>query len=200
MKKIILNSAIDLIKRDYPDYDQDKLDIIAYGLEAIYLTFTKMIIIFTLAFLLNVEKDVVILLVFYNIIRTTAFGLHATKSIYCLLSSLLFFVIGAIVCKTIFIPVYLKVLLSLLSFVCLARYAPADTYKRPLINAKKRKKFKILTIISSSIYLILIVCFRNNPISNYMLLGMIEASMLVHPFVYKVFKLPYDNYKNYQIL
>lgn len=197
MKKVILNKAIDLIKKDYPNYDQDKLDVIAYGLESIYLTITKMIIIFALAFLLNIVKEVIFLLVSYNIIRTTAFGLHATKSIYCLITSLLFFVVGAIMCKTIVISSYLKITLSLISFICLTKYAPADTYKRPLINAKKRKKFKILTIISGFIYVILIIYFRNNVISNYILVGMIEATLLIHPLVYKVFNLPYDNYKKY---
>lgn len=48
-------------------------------------------------------------------------------------------------------------LLPAISYIFLVIYAPADTYKRPLVNAKKRKIYKIITVISSSIFLILIV-------------------------------------------
>ena len=36
-------------------------------------------------------------------------------------------------------------------------------------------------------------------ISNYLLVGMVEAVIMIHPLVYKVFKLPYANYKNYNL-
>ena len=53
MKKRFLEFSMNNIKKKYPNYDEDKLDEIAYGLEAIYLTFTKTIIIFALAFILQ---------------------------------------------------------------------------------------------------------------------------------------------------
>jgi accessory gene regulator B len=77
------------------------------------------------------------------------------------------------------------------------KYAPADTEKRPLINEKKRNKLKIISSIKGILYLVLIIYFKDNPISGYLLCGLIESVLMIHPFVYKIFNLSYDNYKNY---
>lgn len=197
MKKKFLEGSINSIVKKYPDYDNDKIEEIAYGLEAIYLTFTKTIVIFSLAFILGVFKEMLLVLLFYNIIRTTAFGMHAKKSFQCLILSTIMFVGGALICKYINFNMYVKITATLLSFICLIKYAPADTYKRPLINAKKRKIYKFLTIITSFIYVILIIIFNDNIISNYLMLGLLESTLMIHPLVYRVFQLPYNNYKNY---
>ena len=76
-------------------------------------------------------------------------------------------------------------------------YAPADTYKRPLINTKKRKRWKLLSFTLGIIYTILIIVLKDYFIVNYLLLGMIEAVIMILPITYKTFNLPYNNYKNY---
>lgn len=196
MKKKFLNASMNLIKKDNK-YNEEQLEIIAYGLEAIYLTFTKMIVIFLIAMALGIFKELILLLIFYNIIRSQAFGIHASKSIYCLICSLIMFVGGALICKYYILPFELIISLALLCNVCLLLYAPADTHKRPLVNKKKRKRFKFLSFLFGIIYTILIVIFKDNFIVNYLLLGMIEAVIMILPITYKTFKLPYNNYKTY---
>lgn len=65
---------MNLIKNSDKKYSQDDLEMIAYGLEGIYLTFSKLIVIFALAYLLGILKETLILLLMYNIIRSQAFG------------------------------------------------------------------------------------------------------------------------------
>ena len=197
MKKIFLNGSIKLIKSKYPEYDDEKLEIISYGLEAIYITITKTVIIFLLAFLLGVFKETLLIVIFYNIIRTTAFGMHAKKSWHCYIISGTLFVGMALLCKYIDLNFYVKLTIYTLSAITVFIYAPADTYKRPLINAKKRKKYKILTMFSCLIYLVLIIVFKDNAWSNYLVMGLLDASLMIHPLTYRVFQLPYDNYKKY---
>ena len=199
MKKKFLEFSMNNIKKKYPNYDEDKLDEIAYGLEAIYLTFTKIIIIFALAFILGIFKDMLLLLIFYNIIRTTAFGMHAKKSIHCLIISSIMFIGGGLLCKYVDINIYVKYIISIIAFITLVRYAPADTYKRPLVNKYKRKRYKILTIILSSLYLIFIILLKDSVVSSYLCFGLLDASLMIHPLVYRMFQLPYDNYKNYNV-
>ena len=178
-------------------YSNDEIEIIRYGLEALYLTITKMIIILSLALLFNIIKETIILLILYNIIRTNAFGLHATKSIYCLISSLIMFIGGALFCKYCVLPFEVIVILALICNVCLLLYAPADTHKRPLVNAKKRKRLKYVSFSLGIIYTVLIIVFRDYSIVNYLLLGMIESIIMILPITYKIFNLPYNNYKTY---
>lgn len=196
MKKKFLNTSMNLIKKDNK-YNEEQLEIIAYGLEAIYLTFTKMVVIFLIAYALGIFKEILLLLVTYNIIRSQAFGIHASKSIYCLISSLIMFVGGALVCKFFTLPFELIISLAVICNICLLLYAPADTHKRPLVNKKKRKRFKFLSSLFGIIYTILIIIFKDSSIVNYLLFGMIEAVIMILPITYKTFKLPYNNYKTY---
>ena len=197
MKKKFLEWSINKIKKENKNISQEKLDEIAYGLEALYLTMTKMVIIIIIAILLKIVKEVFLLMIFYNIIRTTAFGMHAKKSIHCLIISLTFFIGGALLCKYVYITPYVKIFIAVICLICLIKYAPADTHKRPLINARKRKIYKIISIILGIIYLSLIIIFRNVKITNYICLGLLEAVLMIHPIVYRMFHMPYSNYKNY---
>ena len=197
MKKKFLNYSLNLINSNNL-YDEVKLEEIAYGLETVYLTVTKLFVIFAIALLLGIVKEVAILLICYNLIRSTAYGLHASKSIYCLISSIILFIGGVYISNYIAnISIYSKLLLSIISVILLIKYAPADTEKRPLINAKKRRKLKIITSIKGIIYLVLIIIFKDKFISGYLLCGLIEAVIMIHPTVYRLFNFPYNNYKNY---
>ena len=198
MKKKFLDSSINRIKKKYPEYDEEKLEVIAYGLEALYITITKTVVIFSIALILGIIKEVFLILIFYNIIRTTAFGMHAKKSSHCYIISIVLFIGMGLIIKYIDISLYVKLIISAVSFIILMIYAPADTYKRPLINVKKRKTYKIITIINSLIYIILIIIFRENSISDYLLAGILDASLMIHPLTYRMFQLPYNNYKEYE--
>lgn len=199
MKRLILNSIMNFIKDNRQSITETQLEEVEYGLEGIYLTITKMIIIFSLAAILGIFKEVIMLSIFYNIIRCTAFGIHATKSSYCLITSIIMFIGGVYICNYLSLNLIIKFLIASFCLLCIFKYAPADTYKRPLINAKKRKRYKLISFISGSIFTILIIIYSDNIISNYLLVGMIESVIMIHPITYKLFKLPYDNYKNYKL-
>lgn len=196
MKKKFLNSSMELITNNR-QYTNEQIEIMAYGLETIYLLVTKMVVIFATAYLLEIFKEMLLLLITYNIIRAKAFGIHASKSIYCLIFSLVMFIGGALICKYLILPFEVMFILAIICNICLLFYAPADTEKRPLVNAKKRKKFKLISFSLGIVYTILIVVFREYSIVNYLLVGMIEAVLMILPLTYKVFKLPYNNYKTY---
>ena len=196
MKAKFLNSSLELIKKN-SKYTDEQLEIIAYGLEGIYLTITKMVVLFCLAYVLGIVKEFILLLISYNIIRSQAFGLHATKSIYCLISSILLFIGGALICKYFVFPFWISIGSAVVCDICLLLYAPADTYKRPIVNKKKRKRFKIISFILGLIYTMLIFILRDSIYINYLVIGMIEAVLMILPLVYKTFHLPYNNYKTY---
>lgn len=185
------------IKNKYPDYSEEKLEEIEYGIEALYITFTKAIVIGCLSLLLGVIKEVFFVLVFYNILRTTAFGMHAKTSLQCYIISGILFIGAGLLCKYIDIPYYIKVIISVICFIHIIIFSPADTYKRPLINKKKRKMYKITSTIISLIYIVLIIFFKDIVWSNYLLLGLVDATVMIHPITYRMFQLPYNNYKTY---
>lgn len=197
MKKRFLNIIRNSIKKQYPNYSEDKLDEIMYGVEGIYLTITKMIIIFIFAFTLGVAKELLLLLISFNFVRLFAFGMHADKSWICLVFSSILFLGGAFLSKYIMLDKVVLYLLYLIVFILVAAYAPADTVKRPLIKKKKRIRFKILSVIVVISYFIITLLITNNLIINVLIFGLIIECILISPLTYKAFKMPYKNYKNY---
>lgn len=196
MKKVIITKCMDYIKKN-TEYDDIKLKEIEYGIVGIYLTITKLIIIFILAILLEIFKEVIIFLFIFNILRATAFGLHATKSWICLLSSMLIFIGIPIISMNIYIDVYIKIVINVICCIFILKNAPADTKKRPIVRKKRRLIYKILSLITALIFSILSITINNQFISNCLLFSLILQNLLISPLVYKLFKLPYNNYITY---
>lgn len=196
MKKMIINYAMNLIEKN-GNYDEEKLSIIKYGLEGLYLTITKLIIIFLLAYLLNIFKEMIIFLLIYNIIRTTSFGLHATKSWICLITSTLIFIGFPIICKHIYLTKYFKVALGLILILFIYKNSPADTHKRPIVNKNRRLFFKYISTFIAIIFVYSSILINDNFISNCLIFSLFVQSFMIAPSVYKLFNLPYNNYLTY---
>lgn len=197
MKEIFLNNSLNILKKQY-NYDSDTLDRVTYGLEVIYLSFTKIFFILLLSIIFKTFKETLITIIFVNFLRKFAYGLHAKKSWHCYVSSSFAFVLLPYIFINFNFSLIQRILISVLTLFSFILYAPADTYKRPLINKKHRKELKIYTIIVSLIYIVLVFIFNDNYISNLIMLSLIIQSFLINPFIYKLFDLPYNNYKSYK--
>ncbi len=197
MKKLFLKKIKNLIKIQYPEYSSEKVEEIMYGVEGIYLTITKSVIIFSIAFVLGILKELLLLLIAFNFIRLFSFGMHASKSWICLIFSSSVFIGGTYLCKLITIPTNVLIISYILIFMIIMKYSPADTVKRPLINKKKRIKYKLLSFLVVLTYLIISLIIKDILIRNSLFMGLVIECILILPITYKIFNLPYKNYKNY---
>lgn len=198
MKKRILDFCINSIKKNCDNkYNDEKIAEIRYGLEAIYLTITKVIIIWTVAIFLKIFKEMIILMILYNLLRMTGFGIHAKKSWMCLISSSIIFLGCPYLALNITIPIFVKVILCSLCVVAYFLYAPADTEKHPLVHRDKRALYRKITVMLSLIYTFICLYTKNEFLSNSIVFAMLIEAILILPISYKIFKLPYNNYKNY---
>ena len=188
-----------MVREICPDYDNDKLDEIRYGLEATYLTITKLVVILGISLLLGIFKESVILLVLFNFLRLTGFGLHATKSWMCWVSSSITFLLVPFFCKSLVLPNYVLVAISVVCLINFLLYAPADTVKRPLIHKKRRLLYKVCTVLIASLYTVLIFITKDTFLQNSLASAMLIEGALINPYIYKLFNLPYNHYKNYVI-
>lgn len=196
MKKKFIDSSIKLIS-EYRELVNDDEKKLRYGLEGLYLTITKVVIILLVSLFLQIFKEVVIVLILFNIIRFTGFGFHAEKSSQCLIISLLQFV---------FLPFLLinfsisKLTLIIICSLCIFNYllfAPADTVKRPLPNKRKRLIRKVSTIAIGLFYSLLIFINPNSFLTPLFISALIIQAIVINPLIYKIFNQPYNNYKNY---
>lgn len=197
MKDFLIQRSLQLIKKYNPSYSDTKIAEIEYGLLGIYLTITKVIVILILACFLNIIPEVIIFMIIFNIIRTCSFGLHATKSWICLLTSTLIFILVPLVCKNIILPGYCKWILCIITTFFIWKNSPADTYKRPIVNPKRRYIYKLLSTVIAIVFAICALHITNNFYSNCFIFAPIVQCFLISPMVYQIFKMPYDNYKTY---
>ena len=123
--------------------------------------------------------------------------MHASKSWICLVSSSILFLGSALICKYYEFNVGTRLLLFIISLIIILIYSPADTVKRPLIQKKKRIRWKILSVTVSIIYIGLSFIIKDNMIINCLLFGLLIECILILPITYKAFNMPYANYKSY---
>ena len=199
MKKLIIIKCMELVTTYNKDLSQRDIDKIRYGLEGLYLTITKLIFIIIVSIILGIWKETLLLILIFNGIRLTGFGVHAKRSIDCLVSSTLFFILFPIICIKLTIPLIVKIILFIPLTVLIGIFAPADTEKRPLINKKKRKIYKILSIIISIIYMTIAIVIKDNTLSNCFIFAIVIQIIIMLPITYKIFGVSYNNYKTYEV-
>ncbi|MCI8588517.1 MAG: hypothetical protein HFG40_02580 [Bacilli bacterium] len=197
MKRFVLEKSLGMVRNYYPEYDSDTMDRISYGLESIYLSITKAVVIFSLAYIFKILKESVFLCFCFNILRFSGFGLHASKSWMCWISSILLFLVIPYLCQSIIIDRSILIGIALVCELNLLLFAPADTKKRPLIHKKRRIIWKLITAINGMIFVCIISKTNNSLVQNIFLSAMLIECFLVNPIIYKIFHMPYNNYKSY---
>lgn len=193
MKKLVINNIMKYIKKR-TNYNNQQLLEIEYGITSIYLTISKMIFIFLISFILGIFKEMIIFTIFFNIIRTTAFGLHATKSWICLISSSLIFIGIPFLCLHIKLGLIIKLLVGIICIILIFKNSPADTKKKPIVSIKRRYLLNSLSILISIIFVSTSLLVNDNYISNCLLFSLVLENFLISPMIYKLFHLSYNNY------
>lgn len=196
MKKEFVNFSISQVKKYY-NYSDEKNEEIIYGLEVLYITITKTIVIFSLVYFLGLFKPFILLFTFYSLLRLTAFGLHAKESWQCWIGSIIIFVLVPYLINALVISKAIKFICSIIGIILIAIYAPSDTEKRPIVNKKKRLIYKCLSLSTASIYCLLMLIIKENLLTNVLFFSVILEVFMILPITYKIFNLSYNNYKNY---
>lgn len=196
MKKIVLDKCMNIIKKNM-QYDDTKLEEIRYGLEGIYLTITKIIIISIICIILGIFKEFLIFIAIYSIMRAPSFGIHASKTWICLVTSSIIFIGSPLLSIYTSLNTTTKIIIGIISIIGICIFSPADTIKRPIINKTRRKIYKILSTLIAIMYIVFSIKIKNNFISNCFIYSTIIQNILISPLTYKMFKMPYNNYKEY---
>ena len=199
MRGKIIGKCMKIIKESNLNYSEEKLEEIQYGLEGLYILITKSIIIFGIAFLLGVAKPLFIFLLIYNIIRMPSFGLHASKSWICLVSSFVIFMVSMYLSLTVNFSLYIRIAIGIYCIIRVYQNAPADTHKRPIINQKRRDTYKFISTIISIVFVFLTIFIQDMFLRNAFIGALCVQTAMISPLVYKLFNVPYDNYKAYII-
>lgn len=194
MRQKILDKISDSIKYKLM-YNEEKILEIRYGLETLYITISKTIVIMSLNYLLNSFKELLYLMLFYGLLRLTGFGLHAKKSWHCWVLSLSIFSLSPLLIKILKINFIIRLVICFVGTFYILKYAPSDTEKRPLINKNKRYIYKFICTLTALGFSIYGLISKNFIIQNSIIFSILLESFMISPWSYKLFKLRYNNYK-----
>ena len=191
MKEVFLKHSLQLITAN-KEWDEESLEKIRYGLEGIYLTIVKLVILLALAIILNIERLFLINLVFFNILRFFAFGVHARNSTQCLITSTVMFIIFPMLSTSIDFPLPVQIIIASICVLLFLLYAPADTHKRPQKNRKKRQFRKAFAVTIAIIYVLLIIMLKD--LNQIILCSLMTETIMILPITYRILGVPYKNH------
>ena len=180
MREVFAEKNLNYVSKYYQLTDTEKIKI-KYGLEVLYTIITKTLGILFISLFLKTFKETIILMIFYLLLRLFSHGIHAKKSSHCWVASILTY--GAF-------PLLIKYYVII--------WAPADTPKKPLINKKKRVLDKLLTVAISTVLMFIPLLSNNSLINNCIFFSYIMSIISINPLTYKLFGIPFNNYKNYK--
>lgn len=197
MKNAFVTTSINYLIRNNA-CNEKQINIFRYTLESLYSLITKTSIVLLLSFILKTSSITLIILLLYSLFRGFAFGIHATKNIYCWLITILVYTCGPLFIKYYTLPISVIYLSYGLGILALLLWSPSDTPARPLIHRKKRIANKIISLLLAFIYITIAIFIKNDNFNEIISFIFILETICICPLTYMLFKIPYRNYKNYK--
>ena len=181
----------DKIRKEDSTIDDERAEIINYGLQLVIGEIPKIFFMIAIAFLLGIGKLTLITFAIMLPYKAYSGGFHLKTHIGCALGTPLVYCGIAFLSKSILIqPGFLKYIITLLvwffGMLMVKLYAPADTENIPILSKKERKQKKIMSYITLTLTLIIGLVINNNIIFNIVILGMFIQSLFITRLAYKL--------------
>jgi len=190
------------IRKEMPEIDDERAEIINYGLQNIIGEIPKFFILIGIAWLLGVLKETLITFLIILPYRTFSGGFHLKTHIGCIITTILFYIVPAVLAQNIVLnPILRYGIISILwifGIIMIKLYAPADTESVPILRKKDRMKKQVLSYIVFTIGLLTAVFIKNNEISNIIILGYFIQTLTITRLAYIITnnKYGYEVYNN----
>lgn len=189
------------IRKEMPEVDDEKAEIIFYGLQNILGEIPKTILLFLMATVLGILKETVITFILIMPYRSVSGGFHLKSHMGCILGTSLYYFGIVLLSKYVVFSQMIKyvaiLLIWIFGMIMIKRYAPADTENVPILSKKIRRKNQILAYVFFSIGLVVAGILNNNVISNILIFGNLIQTLTITKLAYRLTKNKYG-YEVYQ--
>ena len=183
------------IRKEMPEIDDERAEVINYGLQNIIGEIPKIFLLFIIAFLLGILKETVFMFIALIPYRTASGGFHLKTHLGCILGTTAFYCGVVFLSQNILLEGILKYVLTgiiwIFGMFMIKLYAPADTENVPILSEKERTRKKVIAYITFTIGLIVAMIVNNSVISNILLFGNILQTLTMTKFAYKLTKNKY---------
>lgn len=187
----VCNRLTKKIRNKMPEIDDDRAEIINYGLQLVIGEVPKTFIMLGIAYLCGVLELSLLALLFIIPYKTFSGGVHLKTHIGCIIATSFFYTGNAVLSKhLVFEPIYIKYILIvsiwIFSLVMIRLYAPADTETVPILRKKDRDLKRKLSYITMTLTLAISIVIKNNTISNLLMFGTLFQTISISRFIYKL--------------
>lgn len=197
MKEVFVNHTLNYLINNNA-CSEKQVNIFRYTLESLYSFITKMAVVLLLSAILGTLKITLLSLLLYSLLRGFSFGIHATKNIYCWITTLSVYIFLPLFIKYIVFSNSILIIGNVIGILSILLWAPADTPKRPLLNRKKRIVNKLLSIFIALIFVLFNLFIQNQNFREIISFILLMNALCICPLTYKIFHIPYNNYKYYK--
>ena len=206
MVETICNKLTLRIRTKMPEIDDERAEVINYGLQLIVGEIPKFFLLFLIAYMCGVLELSILVLLIVTPYRAVSGGAHFTTHIECIVATSLFYTGNAILSQQFVLEKPIQYIITAIvwvfSMIMIKIYAPADTEAVPILRKKERKIRRILSYIIMTIMLFLSLIIQNTVISNMFLIATFLQTVALTRFMYKIArnKYGYEEYmKNNQV-
>lgn len=188
MVETICNKLTLQIRKKVPEVDDERAEIINYGLQLIIGELPKSLIIFLIACVVKVPILAILALLFTMPYRTVSGGVHLKTHIGCIIATSIFYIGNAYLSKSIVLEQDIKLIcilvIWLFSMIMIKLYAPADTEWVPILRKKERRNKRIASYIIMTITLIIAAFVKDSTISNLLMFSVFLQTIAITRFMY----------------
>lgn len=192
----ICDKLIKRIRAKMPEVDDERAEVIKYGLELIIGELPKMFLLFVIAWLFGIFKYALISFAIILPYKLVSGGVHLKTHIGCILGTSLLYCGNVFISKYINIPdiknqIIFSAIILIFAIIMISLYAPADTENVPILRKKERAKKKIISYIIVTSMIIISFFVKDKVISNMFRVGGLLQSIMISKLTYNIFKVKF---------
>ena len=178
------------IRKEMPEIDDEKAEVINYGLQNIVGEIPKIFITLGIAYIFGIFELTLFTFVALFLYKGASGGIHLKTHIGCILLTTAFYCIIPFVSQYFVLDGIVKILAIILAWIwgmiMIKLYAPADTESVPILEEKVRKKKKIVSYITYTLGLFAALIIQNSTITNILILANVIQTITITKFIYKI--------------
>ena len=178
------------IRKEMPEIDDEKAEVINYGLQNIVGEIPKVFIMLGVSYVLGIFWLSLFTFIALFPYKGASGGVHLKTHIGCILFTTAFYCLIPFVSQYFILPQLSKYILVLCGWIfgmiMIKLYAPADTENVPILSKKDRRKKQIVSYITYTVGLISSLVIKNETISNILILSNFLQTVTITKFVYRL--------------
>ena len=193
----ICTKLTEKIRKQNPEIDDERAEIIMYGLQILIGELPKGIIILAIAYFLGIFKLTLLAVLIIAPYRCVSGGVHMKTHIGCIIYTLILYSGSALLGKYFILEGNVKIIFAIIIWtfcmIMIKIYAPADTENFPILRKKERLQKQIFSYIILTLEFLIAIIISNTTISGIIIFGDLIQTLTITRFAYNITKNKYGH-------